>query len=232
MRLTLIVLVLLAAPSVAAGQNSSASSSYQPAVPPPSMGGYGGGGYGYNMGAGTTVGGSYMTGMANVISAQGDYNLSTSAAAVNMTQAEKQEIQNRQQYTNTYFEMRETNRNARAAERGSQLSVEQLSRLAHDYAPKPLGPNEIDDLSGKVHWPARLQTNAYAADRNKFESLFGSYSQLGVLSAGEQDKARIIINNMAKTLKSQIRSIHTSDYTTCKDFLQSLLFTTCKCRLS
>jgi hypothetical protein len=196
------------------------------------MGGYGGGGYGYNMGAGTTVAGSSMTGMANVISAKGDYNLSTSAAAINMTQAQKQEIQNRQQYTNTYFEMRETNRNARKAESGSQLSVEQLARLAHDYAPKPLSPNEVDDLTGKVHWPARLQTNVFATDRQKFESLFGSYSQLGALSSGEQDKARKIINDMAKTLKSQIRNIPTGDYTTCKDFLNSLMFTTCKCRLS
>jgi len=71
-----------------------------------------------NTGGGSAAG-SAMNGMASVISAAGDYNLATSAAAVNMTQAQKQDIQNRQQWTNAYFEMRETNRRARAAERGA-----------------------------------------------------------------------------------------------------------------
>src|SRR5262245_25745017 len=89
------------------------------AVPVPSAiapyGGYGGG---------TTAAGSASTGMANVISAQGDYNLSTSEAAINMTQAQSAEIQNRQEYTNTYFEMRATNKAARAAEEGPPPTAE------------------------------------------------------------------------------------------------------------
>src|SRR5688500_18495850 len=96
---------------------------YQPAVPAASaFNNYGvyGGSYG-----GATAAGSDMQGMASVISAQGNYNLSTSAAAINMTQAKKNEIQNRQQWTNTYFEMRATQRAAAAAERGPPPSEEQ-----------------------------------------------------------------------------------------------------------
>ncbi len=91
---------------------SSKAPPYQPAVPPPSMiNGYGYGG-GPVYGGGTTAAGSAMNGMASVISAKGNYNLSTSAAAVNMTQAQKNEIQNHQLYTNTYFDMRATNKAA------------------------------------------------------------------------------------------------------------------------
>lgn len=80
---------------------------YQPAVPPPSISGYGG--YGYSGGA-STVAGSHMRGMGDVISAKGNYNLSTSAAAVNLTHARQQQIQNHAAATNTYFEMRQANR--------------------------------------------------------------------------------------------------------------------------
>ena len=113
------LLILMAFPALMLAQSappypgkSGASQPYQPAVPPPSMvNGYGGWSE-YGGTGGGTVAGSAMNGMANVISAKGNYNLSTSAAAMNMTQVQKQEIQNHQQYTNTYFDMRATNRAA------------------------------------------------------------------------------------------------------------------------
>ncbi len=110
------ILVAVAAyPILAFAQTSSSGSSgtnvpYQPAVPAPTTINAGGGWGGYT--GASTAAGSAMNGMASVISAKGDYNLSTSAAAINMTQAQKQEIQNRQQWTNTYFDMRSTNRAA------------------------------------------------------------------------------------------------------------------------
>jgi hypothetical protein len=224
-----VVVVAIATSTV--GQNPQ-SAPYTPAVPPPSMGMYGGGGYGYGGGAGTTVAGSAMTGMASVVSAKGDYNLSTSAAAVNMTQAQKAEIQNRQLYTNTYFEMRETNRKARAAENATpRHSAEQLARIARETAPKPLSPGDMNDVTGKLVWPDILQTDAFASDRKKLEHLFGSYSQLGNLNYADQVETRKIITDMAKQLKTNIRSMPASHYTECKNFLKSLLFTTCKCQL-
>jgi hypothetical protein len=216
--------------SSTAGQTPE-SAPYSPAVPPPSMGMYGGGGYGYGAGAGSTVAGSAMTGMANVVSAMGDYNLSTSAAAVNLTQAEKQEIQNRQLYTNTYFEMRETNRRAREAESAPRHSAEQLARIAREAAPKPLSPDAMNDVTGKLAWPGILQTDAFASDRKKLEGLFGSYSQLGNLNYSDQVETRKIITDMAKHLKTNIRSMPATQYTECKNFLKSLMFTTCKCQL-
>ena len=67
-----------------------------------------------------------MNGMANAISAKGNYNLSTSAAAINMTQARKNHIQNQQLAANTYFQMRAMNKAATAAERGPPPTMEQL----------------------------------------------------------------------------------------------------------
>ena len=219
--------------SLALGQGQSSAPPYQPAVPPPSIGGYGGGmGFGYGGGGvGSTVAGSAMTGMANAISAKGSYNLSTSAAAINMTQAQSQEIKNHQQYTDTYFDMRATNKAARAAEEGPRVTAEQVARMAHEAAPKPLSPGEMNDVTGKLNWPAALQLDTFAPDRKKLEELFVSSSQMGSMNYTDQSKARVIINDMNKLLKAQVKSIPGPVYVTCKKFLEGLMFTAAKCHL-
>ncbi|REK19025.1 MAG: hypothetical protein DWQ37_02360 [Planctomycetota bacterium] len=226
-------LALLTITCTALGQQQQpASPGYEPAVPAPSVNAYGGG-YGYGgYGGATTAAGSSMNGMANVISSKGDYNLSTSAAAVNMTQAEKQEIENRQLYTDTYFEMRETNKAARENERGPKLTAEQLARIAHEKAPKPLSPGEMDAVSGHLNWPPALQQDSYALERAQVERLFASYARLGALNYSDRTKARDLINGMNQELKDQVRDIPAPDYTESKNFLKSLMYTTCKCQLS
>lgn len=237
MKLPVFALIVLTSSSLALAQESTQP--YEPAVPPASIGVYGGGGYGgygggyYNgLGAGSTVAGSAETGMANVISAKGSYNLSTSAAAVNMTHAQSQEIQNHQQYENTYFEMRAENTAARNAEREPPPTPQQLARIAKETAPKPLSPNDINHVTGDLNWPGPLQMEMFASERQQLQALVGSQTQMGNLSYQDQMKARSIINNMDTKLKSQIRKMPPEDCVACKDFLKSLMFTTAKCHLS
>jgi hypothetical protein len=170
--------------------------------------------------------------MANVISSRGSANLNNSAAAVNMTQAQRNEIENHQQYTNTYFEMRATNKAARAAEDGPPPTMEQIARISHDGVPKPLNPNEFNDVTGQISWPQALQLDMFATERKQFEAVAGSYSQMGNLNYADQLKARAIINSMAAKLKAQVREMPPSDYATCKAFLRSLMYTTGKTELS
>ncbi len=232
MRRMVLFVAIVASVSLLSAQNRPASAPYQPAVPPPSMNMYGGGGgYGFGGGVGSTAAGSAMSGMSNVISSKGDAALSTSAAAVNLTQAQSNEIANRQQYTDTYFNMRATNKAAREAERGPRVTAEQLARMAHEAVPAPLSPGEVNTVTGQISWPQALQMDAFAADRQKIESLVGSYSQLGALNYADQTKVRQILNDMNDQLKAQVRAIPATDYTVCKSFLKSLMYTTCKCQL-
>ena len=175
--------------------------------------------------------GSAMNGMASVISAKGDYNLSTSAAAVNMTQAQKNEIENRQQYTNTYFEMRETNRKARAAEAGPNPTMEQLVKLAKEGVPKPLSPSQMDPVNGRIDWPTALQEASFASQRSEVEQLFAMRAKYGGLGYADQSKVRQIIDAMFSELKAQIRQIPPPDYVACRDFLQSLTYAASKTEL-
>ena len=224
------VLFLTACPAVALTQipsgpvrSAESATPYQPAVPAPTTNVYGGGGWAGHSGA-STAAGSAMNGMASVISAKGDYNLSTSAAAINMTQAQRNEIQNRQQATNTYFEMRATNRAARAAEAGPKPTMEQLARIAHQGAPKPLGTSEFDPVSGRLSWPYALQEASFASQRSQVDQLFAKFATYGGLAYSDQMLVRQIINAMFVALKAQIREIPSTDYMACRHFLNDLLY--------
>jgi hypothetical protein len=228
MNRTWILMVVVAYPLMALAQTgtSQTSAPYQPAVPAASTVNSYGGWPGYS--GGTTAAGSAMNGMASAISAKGDYNLSTSAAAINMTQAQKNEIQNRQQYTDTYFQMRATNKAARAAEAGPNPTMEQLVRYAKEGAPKPLSPSQMDPINGRINWPAALQEDSFASQRSEVEQLFAMRAKYGGLGYSDQMKVRQTIDAMFHELKAQIRQIPPPDYVASREFLQSLSYAATK----
>jgi hypothetical protein len=207
------------------------NSSYTPVVPAaPSYGGYGGfyGGYA----GGATVEGSMMQGMASVVSAAGNYNLATSAAAVNTTQAIKQDIQNRQDATNAYFAMKETNRAAVNAMRSPRLNEEQLVRLAAQAAPKPIDATEFNPVSGQVIWPKLLQGDTFKQERTTVEQLLARQAQYGKLGLAEHDQAGAAIEGMADRLRDMINAVSPQQYIEAKNFLKSLMYGLTKTQLS
>jgi hypothetical protein len=224
-------MVVVAVPLLWAQDTSSQSGSqaYVPAVPSASMvSGYGWGGY--DTGA-STVAGSAMNGMASVISAAGDYNLATSAAAVNLTQAQRNDIQNRQDWTNAYFAMQATNKAARDAARGKPLTMEQLASIAKSGTPKPLGKSQLNPVSGKLAWPGPLQDDAFASGRAEIDQLMERQTNYGALNFAEQTKVKQIVNTMFKDLKSQIAQIPSGEYLEARSFLNSVLYTSAKAQL-
>jgi hypothetical protein len=231
MKYVWILLVAGALPIFGWAQNQQpAEVPYTPAVPQASMvSGYGG--YGAYSTGGSTVAGDAMQGMASVISARGDAALSTSAAAVNLTQADKQLIQNQQAATDTYFQMRATNRAARAVERGPSLSMEQLAKIAHDGLPKPLNSNQLDPVSGQLNWPTVLQHDALKSQRAELDELMMQQARYGSLNYTDQTKVRSSVNAMFKALKANIKDIPTPDYTSARSFLNSVLYAATKSQL-
>jgi hypothetical protein len=234
-----IFMILLACPVLTLGQGSGPGSypsgnrpyqPYQPAVPPPSTTVYGGGGYGYGGGAQTPAGAA-MQGMSQVISAAGQYNLATSAAAVNMTQAQSNEMRNQVQGAQTFWQMRDMGRAERAKERGPRLTPEQLARIAHDGAPRPLNASQIDPVSGELRWPAALQDANFQDQRSVVDEYTAKWVKYGALDYADQTQVRQTIDGMFDSLKSQISSIPPQDYVACRTFLQSLLYATTRTTL-
>ena len=108
-----IFMILITCPAMTFGQSNGAGSSgsapYQPAVPPVTTV-YGGGGWGYSGGGAQTAQGAALQGMSQAISAAGQYNLATSAAAINMTQAESNQLRDNVQWVQTFWQMRDIGR--------------------------------------------------------------------------------------------------------------------------
>ena len=218
-----IFIILAACPVVTLGQSSGVAPgsgpAYQPAVPPPSTTVYGGGGYGYG-GGGQTAQGAAMQG-----------NLATSAAAINMTQAESNQMRNNVQGVQTFWAMRDTGRAEREKERGPRLTPEQLARMARDGAPRGLSASQINSVSGELYWPAALQDAGFQAQRSAVDEYTAKWVKYGGLNYADQTQVRENIDAMFDGLKSQIRSIPPQDYVACRTFLQSLLYATTRTTL-
>ena len=203
---------------------------YSPAVPAPSMTtSYGG--YPY-YGGGTTAAGSALNGLGNAMSAAGSMHLSNSAAAVNMTQAQRNEIQNRQLGASTYFQMRHENEAWQKSQQQPAPTEEELARMARDAAPRPLSAGQVEPGTGKINWPGVLQQDNYAPQRNILDNLSAKMTTYGHLSFADQMKARHTIEEMFAMLKAQIRDVPPEDYVSSRVFLRSLIYALSKTDLS
>ena len=79
-------------------------------------------------------------GFADIVRSAGAANLMNSEAAKKYEDARRKNIDNRVYGTEKYFQMRQINRAARAAERGRQPTMEDLIRYASQRAPDRLSP--------------------------------------------------------------------------------------------
>jgi hypothetical protein len=187
-----------------------------------SYGGYGGYPWGDNRAV--TAGQSFAYGIGDVIRSKGAYNLMSSQAAINATQADRNDILNRELWTTTYFQMRREQRAAIAEEQGPRPSAEDLARYAQMGKPKSLGPNQLDAVSGKIYWPRSLRTDQFASSRGALDELFAKRAHYGDVSMEDLLVIRDETNKMINLLNQEIRDIPPMEYTSGKQFLSSLAY--------
>ena len=212
MRTILVALVVLISAGVAAAQ-------YVPGGVP-AGGGYGGGYGGYGYGHASTAEEGVQRGYADILRSQGMANLLNSQAAQGFEAARKDYMANRMLATQTYFEMRRYNTEARRAERPSPLSMEGYVRLAHQQAPAQLSTSQLDPLTGMINWPVPLQKNEYAELRKKVEGLYRDWA------AGLTDYAAVdkVSQEFQERLKTDLPNFAANDYLAAKNFLTSLSY--------
>ena len=223
---------LIAISSVAWSQTQPNSSGYTPGGYSPGTtyyqqpyyggGGYGGYGFGYPAGYGTAAG-SYMSGMASAIRAQGQYNALSAEAAVNLEEAKKREIENRVRWTNAYFEMRKMNKAYLDSQKAPKLSTEEWARLAHETATPRLGSHHLDAVNGEISWPAPLQAAEFKTDRERVQSLFTLRAESqGAMGVEQHAQVRKAVDTLMAKLKDHIRDFDTRTYLEARNFLSSL----------
>lgn len=209
--LSVVVLAILATGSRAEAQRGR-----------PYYGGYGGYGGGYRA---ATAEESVLRGMSDAVRSAGEYNLSTSEAAINYQQARSMEYENRLQGTNTYFEMRQINSAYRAAERGPRITQEDAIRNAAARAPNRMTKTDLDPLTGDIVWPIVLQTDLFAELRGQLDSRYHDRaSSGGAIGANGFFEIQQLTEEMLALLKANVADIHPQGYTMAKSFLEGLAY--------
>ncbi|MFM8985880.1 MAG: hypothetical protein ACKONH_07460 [Planctomycetia bacterium] len=183
-----------------------------------------GGGFGYNRGGyASTAGQAAAYGMSEMMRAQGYENLKNSEAAKNWEEAKTQEIQNRLRWTETYFEMRKVNREAKAAEQGPPVTQEQAIRMAKMAAPPRLGSTQLDPVTGHIEYPPVLMDDIYTDYRKRLDQLFADRAASGgSIQYGELREIQSTVSKFIDVLKQNVRSYPAGDYGRARTFLDSL----------
>ncbi len=172
----------------------------------------------------STPGESRARGYADVVRSQGMANLANSAAAINMTEAAKRDMENREQWTDTYFQMRQKNKDYRAAERGPRPSREDFVRMAAAGRPEKLSPSQLDSVTGEINWPRVLKRSEFDQTRAELEGLFARRASYGQNTWDDYSKIDSAVKAMTEELKKQISNVPSSDYTAGRRFLDSLAY--------
>lgn len=183
-----------------------------------------GGGMGYNRGGyASTAGQAAAYGMSEMMRAQGAKNLDNSEAAKNWQDAKTQEIQNRMRWTETYFEMRKTNRDGQAAEAGPPVTQEQAIRMAKMSAPPRLVSTQLDPVTGHIDYPMVLQDGVFRPYRSELDALFANRAASGGSLQFEQyQEIQRTVSKFIDVLKENVGNYPAGEYGRARTFLDSL----------
>ena len=186
--------------------------------------GYGGGYAPYMYYHSSTAAEGVARGLANVIRAKGDYNLSTAEGAVSLETALQRGIENRKRLTQAYFDIRQINRQAREVDwQRQRAAAVEGARYAQVEKAKRLTSSELDPVTGEIHWPVALMRPEFAETRAAIEKVFIARAYQGVMTGDELLTANEAVDSMLAQLKLDVQNVPPAQYVSAKRFLASLV---------
>ncbi|PQO39822.1 hypothetical protein DTL21_03515 [Bremerella cremea] len=186
---------------------------------------YYGGPYGYGYGYSSTAAEGAAHGLADVVRSAGSYNLDTSRAAVNVEEARKAYIQNRELAQETWFDMRRRNDAYRAEKRGPAPTSEQIFRINAQRAPSRLNDDQIDPVTGELHWPLLLTSAIYDPYRKVIDKGFETRSQQGSIKSFDKQQDLVkAVDAMYDALKKRIRDYEPQQFVEANRFMEALSY--------
>ena len=140
-------------------------------------------------------------GLGSVIDAQGQRNLSNSQAAINLTDARSNQIDNQVKSVNAYWEKKDIY----SEHQQEQLAVitAKRDRYIARRGSIDLSADEFDRTTGHVVWPKILEQSQYDQYRTKLDELFHKRSYDGALSGDEYVEATKALSDWRTDLLSQ-----------------------------
>ena len=176
----------------------------------------------------STAAEGYQRGMADLVRSQGMANLYDSMAAQNLEAARSQQLDNRLKATQTYFEMRQMNREYLAAEKAARNTrspgAEPFRNTPKVKLERP-GAADLDPVTGRIDWPLSLQTDQYSQYRQELDTLFTQRAQnSGHVNPQIYEAISATSDGLLKALLGNIRNMRPQDYTDAKTFVENLSY--------
>jgi hypothetical protein len=166
----------------------------------------------------------HARGLSEIIRASAAYNRMTAEAMDKMTEAARKDMRNREEWTHTYFRLREANRTYREKEQRPPPSMEDIVRYAQMGKPERLSPGELDTVSGRIAWPEVLQADGFTNDRERLEDLFVDWIHYGSLSLEHRQEIHDTTDAMLDELQERIHKLPPADYMAARRFLEGLAY--------
>jgi len=135
----------------------------------------------------STAGEGYQRGAASVIQAQGQRNLSNSQAAINLTDAHSNAIDNSVKSVNAFWEKKDIY-NERLQQQNYQIQQRREMLMAKNQL-QPLTPEEFDRTTGRITWPKILEQSQYDQYRTTLDEMFKKRAYQGALTSDEYMQA-------------------------------------------
>jgi hypothetical protein len=135
----------------------------------------------------STAAEGYQRGLGSVISAQGEKNLSNSQAAINLTDARSNQIDNQVKSVNAFWEKK----GIYAEHQQQELAdiTAKRNRYLDKNGLKSLTPEQFDRTTGTINWPKVLDQQQYDQYRNTLTDLFKTRAYKGALTGDEYMQA-------------------------------------------
>ncbi len=184
---------------------------------------YGAGGYYYYPYNGQTA-------YSNAVRAEAELTMARAEAAEQYAKAAEYNERARQQYLENKARYDEIRRQQRAAIEARKQKEREEQRIRASRRPPPkkptelnprLSPDQLDPLSGEIHWPDSLMSSAYEEDRRVIEGALRRQAE-----DGPSERTARIINDAALRMRtivsSQIGDLGFETYSANRRFLNSL----------
>lgn len=159
---------------------------------------------------------------------EGEVNKLNAEAAIAYEEAKSKNILNRLLWTETYFKMREINREARNKEKDPPVDNERAKRLAKKAAPRPLTQEQFDKTTGEVKFPIVLKDKIFQTYRINLQYQLKTFVRLEDKDYESYHNLRRSIEFIADMLKDNVKKYEMAEYGQAKTFLESLLYEVAK----
>jgi hypothetical protein len=216
-----VLTAVLAAANLASADTGTSGTTVSGAV---LAGGYTDEGIGYGYHASTLEEG-VLRGAGALVRSIGEGNYYNSVAAINYADAYTRYLQNREHATETYFRMRQINRAGRQAERQPRWSYDQYVVMAKNDAPDNLTEQQYDRTLGRLTWPAMLNGDEFAPEREALNRVFlvRTPSDTGAATAFYGHVQQLTSQMQAK-LVEKLDHVTPAEYVAAKKFVDGLAY--------